>query len=136
MKKLLILLMAAMFLVACSSKTSAVSNGEFTFTEDEFKEAYEKTNDRNIPKNISAYDTMLRIEFADKEEVLRFLKAANQITGYKEIDRLRKSIDEDESNIQNVISNDDISIVYDDRFDDEYAITIYPEGDKFGKEDK
>lgn len=129
MKKLMLLIAASFVLVGCGS--SVVSDGKFTFNEEEFKDVYEEVNDINTPTNITTYDVMINIEYANKEEVLRFLKAANEITGYKEIERLRKSIELDEGNIKNVITNDDISIVYDDRYEDEYGITIYPDGKKF-----
>lgn len=86
MKRYILLLIAAMFLVACGDK--GIKDGEFTFTEEDFKDEYENRKNEIMPDTILVDDSVALIDFASKGEVIDFLKTANGLIDDDEINKI------------------------------------------------
>ncbi|WP_040981059.1 hypothetical protein [Oceanobacillus jeddahense] len=112
MKRILFILLFVLFLVGCSN--SNVEDGEFVFTEDEFQEVYEETNDKNMPTNVTYYPGNIHMEFGDKNDAIEFLNAISELFESDEARRLSDSIENNEDNIPGSIEGDEIYMIMSD----------------------
>lgn len=126
MRKLLLLSLILLIVLAACGSDSVVKNEKFTISEDEFIKVYEEVNDKNFPTNILVNEELLNIDFANKDEVIAFLDAAYEIIKDDGIRRLKNSIEIEENHINAIIVLDDISIFYNDEIEDSLSVSIYP----------
>src|SRR5690625_715904 len=156
MKKIILLVISTLLLVACNSGLKGVEVDSetdvqmFTFTEDQFKEAYEENTDKVVPNNFEFYDSTIDITNANAEQVEGFLQTAYELLGDDVIKKMLKSFKEDRDELikeedmtsleeegkwRKVESGDRLFVDYGISEDDTYvsAINLYLEegdGDK------
>lgn len=118
MKKYLILFVAAMFLVACGNSIE--------LNKTNFIETYERINDRNFPENILYSDEagVINLDDASKDEVLDLLYTVEKFTTSKELKRMIKSIEKEESNIKGDVETDTHHISYYENLGDGHTLLI------------
>lgn len=127
MKRILgLAIILLVLLVGCNEEV--VKDGEFNFTEDEFISAYEKINNKNFPTNIYCNPGMIRIEDGELDEVISFLNAASKMTKEKKVEWLKESLENNESNIPQIISSKKYRINLLEK-NDKYLITIVPDAE-------
>lgn len=94
--------------MGCSN--SYVEDGEFVFSEDEFQEVYEETNDKIMPINVAYYPEQISMEIGEKEDAIEFLDAISVLLDSDEARRLSEGIQDNENNMPNSADGDSFSI--------------------------
>jgi len=119
------LLGISILLLSACGQQAMIEDDKFTFEEEEFKEVYERVNDKNFPDNIIVDEILVNLDGNNRDEAVEFLKATDELMEYEEIERLIDSIEKDEDDIPNTIENGDITISYIEAYGD-VSVSIYP----------
>lgn len=105
MKKFIILLFIVLITVGCSSELKGVEKDAetgmqvFTFTEDEFKKAYEDNTGKVVPVSFELNYSSMGIRNVNAEQVEGFLKTSYDMLGDEIINKMYKSFKEDRTEL-------------------------------------
>lgn len=108
MKKLILLIVASLVLVACGSgelkgveinDEGYIDMPVFTFDEEEFKEVYEENTGKAIPISFEINYGTMSIDNVNAEQVEGFLKSAYELLGDDIINKMYKSFKEDRAEL-------------------------------------
>jgi len=156
MKKIILLVISTLLLVACNSGLKGVEIDsetdmqKFTFTEDEFKKTYEENTGKVVPNSFKFNHSSIHIANVNADQVKGFLQTAYDLLGDDVIKKMLKSFKEDRDELikeedmtsleeegkwRKVESGDRLFVDYGISEDDTYvsAINLYLEegdGDK------
>src|SRR5690625_5523675 len=101
MKKIILLVISTLLLVACNSGLKGVEIDsetdmqKFTFTEDEFKKTYEENTGKVVPNSFKFNHSSIHTANVNADQVKGFLQTAYDLLGDDVIKKMLKSFKED-----------------------------------------